>query len=93
MAVSRAPRTAIIDIGSNSVRLVVYQGPARLPAILFNEKVMAGLGRGLAATGAIDPGSLGKAQVALARFASLAREMGVTSLRTVATAAVRDAAN
>ncbi len=93
MAVSRAPRTAIIDIGSNSVRLVVYQGPARLPAILFNEKVMAGLGRGLAATGAIDPASLAKAQVALARFASLAREMGVTSLRTVATAAVRDAAN
>ncbi|HWU94930.1 MAG TPA: Ppx/GppA family phosphatase, partial [Sphingomonas sp.] len=41
-------RTAIIDIGSNSVRLVVYQGSARLPATLFNEKVMAGLGRGLA---------------------------------------------
>lgn len=93
MAGTRAPRTAIIDIGSNSVRLVVYQGPPRLPAILFNEKVMAGLGRGLAATGAIDPTSLGKAQVALARFASLAREMGVTTLRTVATAAVRDAAN
>ncbi|MEK9212079.1 Ppx/GppA family phosphatase [Sphingomonas sp. 2378] len=93
MAEPRAPRTAIIDIGSNSVRLVVYQGPARLPAILFNEKVMAGLGRGLAATGAIDPAALAKAQVALARFAMLAREMGVTSLRTVATAAVRDAAN
>ncbi|WP_204316423.1 hypothetical protein, partial [Serratia marcescens] len=44
-------RTAIIDIGSNSVRLVVYQGSARLPATLFNEKVMAGLGRGLAETG------------------------------------------
>ena len=52
------PRTAIIDIGSNSIRLVVYQGPARLPAILFNEKVMAGLVRGLAATGAIEPGAL-----------------------------------
>ena len=60
-----------------------------MPAILFNEKVMAGLGRGLAATGAIDPVALDKARVALARFASLAREMGVTSLRTVATAAVR----
>jgi len=93
MVGSRAPRNAIIDIGSNSVRLVVYQGPARLPATLFNEKVMAGLGRGLAATGAIENTSLSKAQVALARFASLAREMGVHSLRTVATAAVRDAAN
>jgi len=35
------PRTGIIDIGSNSIRLVVYQGPERLPAVLFNEKVMA----------------------------------------------------
>ena len=87
------PRTAIIDIGSNSVRLVVYQGPARLPATLFNEKVMAGLGRGLAATGAIDSAALATARTALARFAAVAREMEVTSLRTVATAAVRDAAN
>ncbi|WP_375403482.1 Ppx/GppA family phosphatase [uncultured Sphingomonas sp.] len=87
------PRTAIIDIGSNSVRLVVYQGPARLPAILFNEKVMAGLGRGLAATGAIEPGALRKARTALARFAAIARVMEVEHLRTVATAAVRDASN
>ena len=87
------PRTAIIDIGSNSIRLVVYQGPARLPAVLFNEKVLAGLGRGLAATGAIEPQAMGLAQSTLARFARLAREMEVTRLRTVATAAVRDAAN
>jgi exopolyphosphatase/guanosine-5'-triphosphate,3'-diphosphate pyrophosphatase len=87
------PRTGIIDIGSNSVRLVVYEGPARLPAVLFNEKVMAGLGRSLAETGAIDPAAMGAALVALARFAWLAREMRVTSLRTVATAAVRDASN
>jgi exopolyphosphatase/guanosine-5'-triphosphate,3'-diphosphate pyrophosphatase len=87
------PRTAIIDIGSNSIRLVVYQGPARLPAILFNEKVMAGLGRGLAATGAIEPGALRKARIALARFAAVARAMEVEQLRTVATAAVRDASN
>ena len=87
------PRTAIIDIGSNSIRLVVYQGPARLPAILFNEKVMAGLGKGLAATGAIERSGLAKARVALARFAAVAREMEVGSLRTVATAAVRDASN
>lgn len=87
------PRTGIIDIGSNSIRLVVYQGPARLPAILFNEKVMAGLGRGLGTTGAIEPGALKVARLALARFAAVAREMDVTELRTVATAAVRDAVN
>ena len=92
-AIGAAPRTAIIDIGSNSIRLVVYQGPTRLPAILFNEKVMAGLGRGLGTTGAIDPGALVAARLALARFAAVAREMDVTELRTVATAAVRDAAN
>ena len=86
------PRTAIIDIGSNSIRLVVYQGPARLPAVLFNEKVMAGLGRGLAANGVIDEGAMALARTALARFAAVAREMEA-SVRTVATAAVRDASN
>ena len=87
------PRTAIIDIGSNSIRLVIYQGPARLPAILFNEKVMAGLGQGLAVSGAIAPAAMAAARAALARFAAVTREVGVTRLRTVATAAVRDAAN
>ncbi len=90
---SGEPRTAIIDIGSNSIRLVVYQGPARLPAILFNEKVLAGLGKGLAATGAIEASGLALARTTLARFARLCREMEVTRLRTVATAAVRDASN
>ena len=89
---SDPPRTAIIDIGSNSVRLVVYQGPARLPAVLFNEKVMAGLGRGLAATGRMDDEAVASATGALARFAAVAREMEA-EVRTVATAAVRDAEN
>ena len=88
-----ARRTAIIDIGSNSIRLVVYDGAARLPATLFNEKVMAGLGRSLTETGAIDEAALTMATTALARFASLAREMEVDSIRTVATAAVREASN
>jgi exopolyphosphatase/guanosine-5'-triphosphate,3'-diphosphate pyrophosphatase len=92
----RAPanaRVGIIDIGSNSIRLVVYEGAARLPAILFNEKVMAGLGRSLGETGAIDAPALATARAALARFALMASEMQVADLRTVATAAVRDASN
>lgn len=84
---------AIIDIGSNSVRLVVYQGLTRVPATLFNEKVMAGLGRGLAQNGRLTKGSMDEAVAALTRFAALARAMQVASLRTVATAAVREAAN
>ncbi|RYY24025.1 MAG: Ppx/GppA family phosphatase [Sphingomonadales bacterium] len=86
-------RTAIIDIGSNSVRFVVYDGTARLPAILFNEKVMAGLGKSLSETGAIAADSLALARGALARFSRLAGEMRVHELRTVATAAVREASN
>jgi exopolyphosphatase/guanosine-5'-triphosphate,3'-diphosphate pyrophosphatase len=86
-------RVGIIDIGSNSIRLVVYDGAARAPAILFNEKVMAGLGRGLARDGALDEDSMERAIVALGRFERLARRMEVKTLRTVATAAVRDASN
>ncbi len=84
---------AIIDIGSNSVRLVVYQGLTRIPATLFNEKVMAGLGRGLAANGRLGKGSMDTAVTALSRFAALVRAMGVTNVQTVATAAVREAEN
>lgn len=87
------PRTAIIDIGSNSIRLVVYQGPARLPAILFNEKVLAGLGRSMADSGRIERKAFDTAITALARFAALAREMDVARLQVVATAAVREARN
>lgn len=88
-----AHRPAIIDIGSNSVRLVVYEGPPRLPLPLFNEKVMAGLGRGLAEGGALDAAALDRAVAAIARFAAIAKEMQVDDLRAVATAAVRDATN
>lgn len=88
-----ARRPAIIDIGSNSVRLVVYEGPARLPLPIFNEKVMAGLGRGLAEGGAMDTAALDRAVAAIARYAAIAREMQVDDLRAVATAAVREASN
>ncbi len=84
---------AIIDIGSNSVRLVVYQGLTRIPSALFNEKVMAGLGRGLAANGKLGKNAMDTAVAALARFAVLAAAMQVSSLRVVATAAVREAGN
>jgi exopolyphosphatase/guanosine-5'-triphosphate,3'-diphosphate pyrophosphatase len=84
---------AIIDIGSNSVRLVVYAGPPRIPSIIFNEKVMAGLGEGLGETGALAPGPQQRALSALERFALLVRQMEVPEPRVIATAAVRDASN
>lgn len=93
MVSNASPRIAIIDIGSNSIRLVVYRGLTRTPAILFNEKVMAGLGRGLSPGGQLAADAMEIAVTALARFALLCECMGVDSMRAVATAAVRDAAN
>ena len=87
------PLTGIVDIGSNSIRLVVYRGHERTPHNLFNEKVMAGLGRGVAADGRLSEEGMRVAEAALARFAMLCADMQVDMLRTVATAAVRDAAN
>ena len=92
-AASAPGRIGIIDIGSNSIRLVVYDSPTRTPVILFNEKVMAGLGKGLARDGALADDGMARALTALARFAALADQMQVARLRTVATAAVRDARN
>ncbi len=86
-------RSAIIDIGSNSIRLVVYQGPARAPMQVFNEKLMVGLGASLATTGAIEAKPFRRGLAALARFQQLASTMELDSLRCVATAAVRDASN
>jgi len=86
-------RSAVIDIGSNSVRLVVYEGPARAPAVIFNEKVAAGLGRGLAIDGRIAGEDAMRGLMALRRYALLAKHMEVQDLQCVATAAVRDAEN
>ncbi len=83
----------IIDIGSNSVRFVAYGGSERVPSALFNEKVMAALGRGLAKSGRLDEDSMEKTLESLARFRLLGREIGLKRLHVVATAAVRDAAN
>jgi exopolyphosphatase/guanosine-5'-triphosphate,3'-diphosphate pyrophosphatase len=84
---------AIIDIGSNSVRLVVYAGSTRVPSPIFNEKVMAGLGRGVGAGGMLSEEAQQRALAALGRFRILTRQMRVGRTRVVATAAVRDAAN
>ncbi len=86
-------RAAVIDIGSNSVRLVVYDGPPRAPGPIFNEKVAAGLGRGVAENGLIRAADADRALAAIQRFAALVAAMAVAEVHVVATAAVRDAAN
>lgn len=84
-------RVGVVDIGSNSVRLVVFDGAARSPAYFYNEKIMCGLGAGMSETGHLNPEGRARALAALKRFQYLARGMDLPPLAAVATAAVRDA--
>ncbi|NOR63569.1 MAG: exopolyphosphatase [Rhodobacteraceae bacterium] len=86
-------RVGVIDVGSNSVRLVVFDGAARSPAYFFNEKVLCGLGKGLAESGKLSPEGVVRAHAALKRFALLLEHMAVEKVSTVATAAVREASD
>ncbi len=84
---------AIIDIGSNTVRLVIYGGAMRAPSVLLNEKVTAKLGRDIAATGRLADEAMELALRGLARFVLLLEDLAVDDVEVVATAAVREAAN
>jgi exopolyphosphatase/guanosine-5'-triphosphate,3'-diphosphate pyrophosphatase len=84
---------AVVDIGSNSLRLVIYDGARRAARTLFNEKVLCGLGRGLGGSGRLDPEGVELARANLQRFVAMVRALGVRRLDVLATAAVRDAAD
>ena len=83
----------VIDIGSNSVRLVVFKGLRRRPEIFFNEKVQCGLGRDLDETGRLSDEGMELALETLHRFAQLCEDMHVDEVDALATSAVRDASN
>nr|WP_316653487.1 Ppx/GppA phosphatase family protein [uncultured Gellertiella sp.] len=84
---------SVIDIGSNSIRLVIYEGLSRAPAILFNEKVLCGLGKGIATTGRMDEEAIRRALAALKRFHALSIQSRASQMFAVATAAAREATN
>jgi exopolyphosphatase/guanosine-5'-triphosphate,3'-diphosphate pyrophosphatase len=84
---------SIIDIGSNSIRLVVYEGISRSPTVLFNEKMLAGLGRGIVSTGKLDPEGVTRAVEEFRRFRALSDQAGAEELHVIATAAAREAEN
>lgn len=95
-AQGRLPGSApvsVVDIGSNSVRLVVYEGLSRAPAILFNEKVLCGLGKGLGLTGRMDDQAVARALDALRRFRALSDQAQSSRTYVLATAAAREASN
>ncbi|MBV6632246.1 MAG: Ppx/GppA family phosphatase [Alphaproteobacteria bacterium] len=84
-------RIAVIDIGSNSVRMVIYDRLDRTPLPIFNEKQMCGLGRGLAATGRLNKDGKEASRVALNRFALLIERLGIKRVIAAGTAALREA--
>ena len=90
---SYRPDRAVIDIGSNTVRLVIYSGPRRAPDVWLNEKVSARLGRDLSDTGLIPAKASDEALSAIARYAAILTDTRVDDVQVVATAAARDAAN
>ncbi|WP_270936218.1 Ppx/GppA family phosphatase [Falsiroseomonas oryzae] len=87
------PRLGVVDLGSNSVRLVVFEGLSRNPLTIFNEKAVLGLGRGLQVTGRLNDQAVGPALTVLGRYAAVARAMGADPVEILATAATRDAEN
>src|SRR5581483_3454947 len=84
---------AVIDVGSNSVRLVLYRVEGRAVWTVFNEKILAGLGRDLAVTGCLSPDGVEAALAALRRCGALVSAAGLSRVFPVATAAVREAAD
>lgn len=83
----------VVDIGSNSVRLVIYDRLVRSPLALFNEKSLCAIGRNMVRSGVLDEEGSTAAMAALGRFREIARSVRVQRLETFATAAVRDARN
>jgi len=88
-----APRCAVVDLGSNSVRLVVFEGRTRNPMAIFNEKAVLRLGRGLQSTGQLNPEAVAQAVTVMNRYYAIARAMRADPFEVLATAAVRDAEN
>jgi exopolyphosphatase/guanosine-5'-triphosphate,3'-diphosphate pyrophosphatase len=86
-------RLGVVDLGSNSVRLVVFEGLTRNPQVVFNEKSILGLGRGLQATGRLNEEAIGDCITVLERYAVVAGAMRADPVEVLATAAVRDARN
>jgi exopolyphosphatase / guanosine-5'-triphosphate,3'-diphosphate pyrophosphatase len=84
-------RVAVVDVGSNSLRLVVFERLGATLLQLLNEKVMCALGRGIGSTGRLNREGVELALANLQRFVALARALGVDHLAIIATAAVRDA--
>lgn len=86
-------QAAVIDVGSNSVRLVIYRVDGRALWTVYNEKVVAGLGRDLTRSGRLSPEGVEAAITALRRFRAVLDGWKAEEVTAAATAAVREAAD
>jgi exopolyphosphatase / guanosine-5'-triphosphate,3'-diphosphate pyrophosphatase len=86
-------RAAVVDLGSNSVRLVVFEGLGRNPITIFNEKAVLRLGRGVTTTGRLNAEAVAQALTVMNRYRAIAEAMGASPFEVLATSAVRDARN
>ena len=86
-------QAAVIDVGSNSVRLVIYRLDGRAIWTVYNEKALAGLGRDLPATGRLSPDGVEVAVTALRRYRAVLDGWDALDVTACATAAVREAAD
>ncbi len=89
----RLSRSAVVDLGSNSVRLVVFEGLGRNPIAIFNEKAVLRLGRGVSTTGRLNAEAVAQALTVMNRYRAIAEAMGASPFDVLATSAVRDARN
>ncbi len=88
-----AKPVAVLDIGSNSIRLVIYEHHGRVLTPIYNEKSSAGLGRGIAIAGRLSVEAIDRALRAIRRFALVVRLMHVGRFYVLATSAAREADN
>ncbi|MCB1558745.1 MAG: hypothetical protein KDJ50_07495 [Alphaproteobacteria bacterium] len=84
---------AVIDIGSNSVRMVIYDVSHEKPVQVFNEKVYCALGRDLSTTGKLNPQGIVSADKAIRGYHLIAEALNVGNIVAVGTAALRDASD
>ncbi len=83
----------MVDLGSSSVRLVIFEGDARNPVQIFNEKAVLRLARGMTRTGQLDADAMQQTEKVLRRYTAIVEAMGAQPFEVLATSAVRDAAN
>jgi exopolyphosphatase/guanosine-5'-triphosphate,3'-diphosphate pyrophosphatase len=90
---TRVERCAAIDVGTNTVLLLVAERRGELLEPLLERAEITRLGRGVDATGRLDPAAIRDTVATLASYARAARELGAERIVCVATSAARDAAN